>query len=174
MPRSTAVSVFGILNTAIGALGITGSFRPIAIFSSRAAANNPVTKDDVREPQFRDIDESAPSYRADHICSFADHWNWSLAAQTMGAESFNGYAIYAILFVLINVPINFFLLYWPMLEHGRQLQGAQGVVMIFAAILGTVGSVLGWVYPVLLCIFMTRPKFVAAFQSPPPLPASLP
>src|SRR6266853_2727808 len=85
-----------------------------------------------------------------------------------------GYAIYAILFVLINVPINFFLLYWPMLEHGRQLQGPQGVVMIFAAILGTVGGVLGWVYPVLLCIFMTRPKFVAAFQSPPPLPASLP
>src|SRR5216684_3044374 len=73
MPRSTAVSVFGILNTAIGALGIMGSFRTIAIFSSRAAANNPVTKDDVREPQFRDIDESAPSYRADHICSFADH-----------------------------------------------------------------------------------------------------
>jgi len=89
MPRSTAVSVFGILNTAIGALGIIGSFRTIAIFSSRAAANNPVTKDDVREPQFRDIDESAPSYRADHICSFADHWNWSLPAQTMGAESFN-------------------------------------------------------------------------------------
>src|SRR5260370_9315450 len=64
----------------------------------------------------------------------------------------NGYAIYAILFVLINVPINFFLLYWPMLEHGRQLQGAQGFVMIFAPILCTVVSVLGLVYLALLCI----------------------
>jgi hypothetical protein len=133
-----------------------------------------VTKDDVREPQFRDIDESAPSYRADHICSFAGHWNCLLRLKPWARKVSIGYAIYAILFVLINVPINFFLLYWPMLEHGRQLQGPQGVVMIFAAILGTVGGVLGWVYPVLLCIFMTRPKFVAAFQSPPPLLASLP
>ena len=59
-----------------------------------------------------------------------------------------------------------------MLEKSRQLQGPEAAGMIGSAIGSVLDVVLGPIYPILLLIFMTRPKVVAAFQVPPPLPPS--
>jgi hypothetical protein len=48
-----------------------------------------------------------------------------------------------------------------------QIHGAPaGVVAAFATIGFVVGIVIGLAYPVLLLIFMTRPKLVEAFAAP--------
>ena len=82
------------------------------------------------------------------------------------------YAIYAIVVVVVTVPINFFVLLPAMLEKSRQFQGAEAAGMIGSAIGSVLGVVVGLIYPILLLIFMTRPKVAAAFQVPPPLPPS--
>jgi hypothetical protein len=48
-----------------------------------------------------------------------------------------------------------------------QIQGASaGVIAVVAQVSFALGILLGLAYPVLLLIFMTRPKIVEAFNSP--------
>ena len=82
-----------------------------------------------------------------------------------------GYAIYAIVFGLLGMVINFIFLLLPMLEEAQRKQGPEAAGAIGGALGGTIGGCFGLVYPILLLIFMTRPKVAAAFHSPAPPPA---
>jgi hypothetical protein len=84
------------------------------------------------------------------------------------------YAIYAIVFGIIATVMSFMFLVRPLLAEAQQSQGPEAAGAIGGAIGGIVGGCLGLVYPILLMIFMTRPKVVAAFQrpEPPPMPSS--
>lgn len=61
----------------------------------------------------------------------------------------------------------------PMLEEASRKQGPEAAAAIGGAIGGTVGGCFGLIYPILLLIFMTRPKLVAAFN-PPDAPPVMP
>jgi multidrug transporter EmrE-like cation transporter len=78
------------------------------------------------------------------------------------------YGIYAIVMILIGMVVNYLFLTQPMLEQAHQKQGPDATVATGAAIGGIIGgmfgSCFGIVYPILLLIFMTRPKVVAAFH----------
>jgi hypothetical protein len=78
------------------------------------------------------------------------------------------YAIYAILFGILGMVVNFIFMIQPMLEQARQQQGPEAAGAIGGAVGGTIGGCFGLIYPVLLLIFMTRPKVVAAFRPPAP------
>ena len=173
MHRPIAVSIFGILNLAKGAVGIIGLLWTPLFFSGAAASNNPVIKI---------LAENAAYMKWIKIMTpIGIIVTGVLLATGVGLLKLKpwarklsiGYAIYAIIFLLINVPVNFLLVYTPMLEQARQLQGPEAAGMIFGAIAGVLGGILGLVYPVLLWIFMTRPNVIAAFQTPPPLPANV-
>lgn len=75
-----------------------------------------------------------------------------------------GYAIYALVFGLIGMVVNFLFLVRPMLEQAREQQGAEAAGAIGGAIGGSIGSCFGLIYPILLLIFMFRPNVVAAFR----------
>jgi uncharacterized membrane protein YfcA len=55
-----------------------------------------------------------------------------------------------------------------MLEQAQQQHGPAAAGAIGGAIGGSVGGCFGLIYPVLLLIFMLRPKVAAAFQPPAP------
>ena|SRR6266404_3240361 len=173
MERPTAVSVFGILNLAKGALGIFGFFWSIALFSSAAAASNPALRLMLENADYRKLMKiMAPIGLI--ACGVSLATGIGLLRLKSWARRLSiAFAIYGILVVLVTVPLNFIFLFRPMLEQARQLQGPEASGMIGGAIAGTFGGVLGLVYPILLLIFMTRPNVIAAFQRPPPLPSNV-
>jgi len=95
-----------------------------------------------------------------------------LRVENWGRKLSIGYAIYAIFFGILGAVMNFIFLFRPMLEEAAQKQGSEAAGAIGGAVAGSIGGFIGLVYPILLLIFMTRPKVVAAFHppSPPPLP----
>ncbi len=81
----------------------------------------------------------------------------------------NGWAVYTILSVFVNLAVLFVALH-------RELAGAlhsstTGDVALLLA-LAAIGAVLTLVYPVLLLYFMARPKVVQAFQREPVSPSN--
>ena len=84
-----------------------------------------------------------------------------------------GFAIYAIVFTILSMAVNFIFLLRPMLEEASHKHGPEAAAAIGGAIGGTVGGCFGVIYPILLLIFMTRPKVVAAFY-PPAVPPVMP
>ena len=98
-----------------------------------------------------------------------------LRLKSWGRKLSIGYAIYAIVFTIISSAANFMFLFRPMMEEAQQRQGVEAGAAIGGAIGASVGSCFGLIYPIILLIFMMRPKVVAAFQqpdSPPAIPAS--
>ena len=80
-----------------------------------------------------------------------------------------GYAIYAIVFGIVGMVINFFFLVRPMIEHAQQQSGPEAAVAIGGAVGGTIGGCFGLIYPIVLLIFMFRANVVAAFKPQTPL-----
>ena len=169
MQRPTSVTVFGILNIAFAAFGAIGLVVTLAMFSLPTDLNNPV---------IRLIHEN-PAYAAWMKFSLllAVPSCLVLLAAGIGLLCMKSwarilsiiYAIYAIVFGIAGTVANFFFMVRPMLEQARQQQGAEAAAAIGGAIGGTIGGCFGLIYPVLLLIFMTRPKVAAAFRpSAPP------
>jgi len=80
-----------------------------------------------------------------------------------------GYAIYAIVFGIVGMVINFFFLVRPMIEHAQQQSGPEAAVAIGGAVGGTIGGCFGLIYPIVLLIFMFRANVVGAFKPQTPL-----
>jgi hypothetical protein len=64
----------------------------------------------------------------------------------------------------------------PILQEASQNPGPEAAGAVAGAVGGSAGGCLGMIYPVLLLIFLTRPKLLAAFRvaqekaTIPPLP----
>ena len=170
MQRPTAVTVFGILNIAKSALGTLSIFFSIALFSSAATASNPVFNVMLENPVYIKLIKVTLPIGLIACGVLLAAGIGLLRLKSWARKVSIGYAIYAIVFVLLIIPANFLLVFRPMLEQARQMQGPEAAGMIGGAIGGTFSGVLGLIYPTLLWIFMTRPNVIAAFQTPPPLP----
>ena len=163
MQRPTSVTVFGIF-------GIIGT---IVMFATMDASRNPVVK----------IMQNSPAYVAWMKLNLPLGLAATAVLLTAGIGLLRmkpwarklsvGYAIYAIVVCLLGAVMNFIFLMRPMLEEASRQQGPEAAAAIGGAIGGTVGGCLGIIYPILLLIFMTRPKVVAAFNPsavPPVMP----
>ena len=167
MQRPTSVTVFGILNIAFACFGVLGILASIALFNLPASSGNPVVK----------IMQDNPTYAAFMKISILLGIFSSLAMLAAGIGLLMlkgwgrylsiGYAIYAILFGIVGVVMNFLFLVRPLLERASQQQGPEAAGAIGGAIGGSFGGCFGLIYPILLLIFMLRPRVVAAFQQPP-------
>lgn len=169
MQRPTALTVFGVLNIVFAVFGVFGLIFSMALFHLPADSNNPVIK---------------------LIHENAAYATWLKAGILLGVPSClvllaTGigllclkswarilsmvYAIYAIVFGIVGMVVNSIVMVLPMVEQARQQQGPEAAAAVGGAIGGTIGGCFSLVYPVLLLIFMTRPKVVAAFRPAPPL-----
>ena len=62
--------------------------------------------------------------------------------------------------------MNIIFVFRPLFETAFHQQGPEAVGGMIGAMAGTVGGVFGMIYPILLLVFMTRPKVVRAFGLP--------
>jgi hypothetical protein len=175
MQRPTTITVFGVLNIVFAAMGMLGILATMALFSVAGASNNPVVS----------LIRENPAYAAWMKLSIA------LSVPTLVALLAAGigllllkewarilsiiYAIAAIIFGLIGVAMNFIFLLRPLLGQAAGTRGPAAAGAFGGAIGASFGGCFGLIYPVLLLIFMTRPKITAAFRAaaePPPLPSA--
>ena len=173
MQRPTSVTVFGILNIVFAAFGIIGTFASLAFFSANADMNNPVVK----------IIHENSSYAAWlKICiPLGLIVSVALLAAGIGLLKLKpwarilsiAYTVYAIVFGIIGMVVNYFFLVQPMLAQAQSQQGPQAAAAIGGAIGGSIGGCFGMIYPILLLIFMTRPNVIAAFNPSPENPGGL-
>jgi hypothetical protein len=169
MQRPTAVTVFGILNIIFAALGILGALASVMLFMAvGTSSNNPVIQ----------LIHDSPGYAAWLKISivlgvaggavlFAAGLGL-LALKPWGRMISMGYAIYALVMVLVGGVVNYLFLIQPMMQQAQQKQGPEAAGAIGGAIGGMFGSCFGLIYPILLLIFMMRANVVAAFRGAVP------
>jgi hypothetical protein len=173
MQRPASLTVFGILNILFAALGLIGLIGTIVMFAMMDASRNPVVK----------MMQNSPAYAAWVKLSLALGLAATVVLLTTGIGLLRmkrwahklaiGYAIYAIAFSIFGAAVNFVFFMRPMLEEASRKQGPEAAAAMAGAVGGTAGECLGIIYPILLLIFMTRPKVAAAFQpsaAPPVIP----
>lgn len=173
MQRHTALTVFGILNIVFAALGVFGIIGTITMLSmQKGFTHNPVLK----------IMHSNPAYMSWIKINIPLGLIAGAALLTAGIGLLKikkwarklsiGYGIYAILLGLTNIFINVTYVFLPMFNLMAQQRSPEAIGGLIGAVGGGMGSVFGLIYPILLLIFMTRPKIAAAFHAPviPPFP----
>ena len=178
MQRPTVVTVFGILNIVFAVLGVLGALFTLFVLKVMPVANNPV---------LQWINENAILMTWTNVsialgvaaaaCLLAAGIGLLMMKRWARVLSI-AYGIYTIIAGVIGVVLTLVLLCKPLLDidiagksRGPEIAGAIGGAV--GGTIGSCGGCFGLIYPILLIIFMTRPRVVAAFQSPlppPPLP----
>ena len=173
MQRPTAVTVFGILNIVFAALGFLGGiFSALTMF---------ILPHDTSNPVFKMMNEQPTLY-----------W-WTLLATVIGVALAalllvagigllkmkpSGrvmsvyYSIATLVLGLVGLVINSVFLISPLVAQAEKSSGPEAAGAVGGVIGGVCGGSCALIYPIVLLIFMTRPKLVAAFNppAPPPLP----
>ena len=168
MQRPASVTVFGVLNIVFGALGFVAiifSAIMLMVLPAGSTANNVL-----------EIMRNSPGYAmwmkmAIPLGILAA--GVSIAAgigllklKGWGRTLSIGYGIYSIVAGIVGVMLNFVFIVHPLMQQASQKSGPEAAAMIGGMIGGTIGGCFGMIYPVLLLIFMFRPKVVAAFRPP--------
>jgi len=165
MQRPTSASVFGILNIVFAIFGVLGIFASLAVLRIVDDAHNPMVRllreNHTYAAWFKIM---IPLGLISSMVLLASGIGL-LMMKNWGRLTTIGYAIYAIVFGLINAFVNFVYLVMPIFAHTEQGPPAEMAGQIGAAIGTVIGGVIGMAYPVLLLIFMTRPKLIAAFRA---------
>jgi hypothetical protein len=173
MERPTAVTVLGILNIVFAVLGVFGMLATLAMFSPTAGSNNPALKLMQESPRYLMwLKVTIPIGVLGCLALLAS--GIGLLRLKRWARTLSiGYAIYAIVFGIAGVVMNFIFLFRPLLEEAQRSQGPEAAGAIGVALGGTVGGCVGLIFPIVLLAFMVRPKVVAAFRpvAPPAVPA---
>ena len=168
-PKS--LRVLAILNLVFGGFGIFGAISSYAITHAPIMANNPAVK----------VMNDQPGYAKWMLISIPLSLIGALMLLTSGIGLLKarewarklaiGYGIYAIIFTIITTTMSYRFVLAPMFEQSRTAQGAEAAGAIGAAIGGIIGSCFSLVYPIILLIFMTRPRIISACTgTPPPIP----
>ena len=170
MQRPPAVTIFGILNIVFAAFGAFGILASLVMLSMPMASNNPALR----------MMRENPAYMAWMKLSIPLGLLASAALLVSGIGLLClkgwarllaiGYAIYALISRTAGMILNFFFVIRPMLQTAHHQQGPEAIGAIAGVFGGAIGGCFSLVYPILLLIFMTRPKVVAAFRPPPAVP----
>jgi hypothetical protein len=169
MQRPTSVTVFGILNIVFAVFGVFGLIASIALFFAAADSNNPVIKIMHENPAYASWLKFCIPLGLLSCAALLAAGIGLLHLKSWARLLSIAYAIYAIVFGIIGMVVNFMFLVRPMIEQAQQRQGPEAASAIGAAVGGSVGGCFGLIYPVLLLVFMLLPKTAAAFQpSAPP------
>jgi hypothetical protein len=163
LQKTTAVTVFAVLNIGFAVLGIVGVLSSVMLFAVAGdASKNPVIQ----------IIHDNPSYALWMKMSIPLGLvsSGALLAAGIGLLKLQPwartlsivYALYAMFMVIIGSVVNYFCLMRPMLEQAQGKSGPDAAAAIGGAIGGTVGGCFGLIYPILLLIFMLRAKTTEA------------
>ncbi len=173
MPRPVAVTIFGILNIVYAVMGMFGElFGAISTFLFHGS-HNPIQDFLNQNQAFQLWSRIALSLGFVASCMLCLAGVGLLKLKSWGRSLSIAYAIYGILASLAGAAMCTFVMLPAMNEVARTLQPAEAIVVKavgFGSILGALSATL---YPVILLIFVTRPKFKEAFRAPS-IPPALP
>lgn len=170
MQRPTTVTVFGVLNLVFGGLGLLCTPISVIMLFQQAQAGNPMS---------RILEENA-AYRVYLIAAAVAGVLAALVLIAAGIGLLQmkpwarltsiGYAIFGIVMGVVGIILNIVFVFVPMTTQARE-GGPEAAVAAMGLVGGMAGGCLSLVYPILLLIFMTRPKIRNAFlpQSVPPV-----
>ena len=166
MHRPAAVTTFGILNIFFAVFGVVGLAASMAMLAMPETTANPVVQIMRNNPAFATwMKISVPLGAVACIVLLAAGIGL-LRMKEWGRKLSLAYAVYAIIAGLAGTLVTFIFVIRPLLEKAQTTQGPEAAGAVGGAIGGSVGGCFSLIYPVLLLIFMTRPKLVAAFRSP--------
>ncbi len=176
MQRPAAVTTFGILNiifAGFGVFGIIGSFALLTM-TAASAAKNPVLRIMQENPAYAMWMKVAIPLGILACGVLLAAGVGLLRMKNWGRTLSIAYAIYAIVIGILSTVLNILFVVRPLLEEASRKQGPEAAGAMGGAIGGSVGGCFGLIYPIVLLIFMMRPKLVAAFRSatPPSLPVT--
>lgn len=163
--RPTSVNVFGILNIVFAGWGVVGLLGSAVLLFASPDFNNPVIKIMHENPGYAiwvkigfllGIPGCAVLAASGIGLLFLKPWARVLSIV---------YAIYAIVLGIVGTAVNAIFLVLPMLHQAQEQSGPAAAGAIGGAIGGILGGCFGVIYPVLLLIFMMRPKIAAAFRA---------
>lgn len=171
MQRPTSVTVFGILNFVFAVFGVIGLMASFALLALSANSSHTFIK----------LVHAGPAYAVWlKICVLLGVLSCAaLLAAGIGLLGLKpwarvlsiAYGIYAIVFVLVGMLLNLILMVQPPFEQVPQHQELVIAGAVGGPISGTIGAVFWLIYPIVLLVFMSRPKVIAAFR-PSVLPTS--
>jgi hypothetical protein len=185
MPRPTAVTVFGILNIIFGVLGLTCT--PVGLlmstFTGSMMEDMPETAQMQQAPWLEMMNNPAMKTYTYVSTALGMVAAALLLAAGIGLLKLRpwarmvsiGYAVYAILSVIVGGIFSYYFVYAPMFEN-MSSEGGPEAAGFYGGMIGGMfgGFCFSLIYPVLLLIFMFLPGVKAAFQpewgTPPPVP----
>ena len=163
MQRPKSATVFGILNIAFAVMGVLGLI--FTIIALRFAHSNPSMRLIQQSPVLAAWTKfTLPlGFVNSIVLAIAGIGlllmkNWARILSII-------YAIYSLVFGIVGLFLMFFFMILPLIEQAQQKSGPESVAAVFGAFGGMIGAVIGLAYPVLLLIFMLRPKLVEAFRA---------
>jgi hypothetical protein len=166
MQRPASVTVFGILNIVFAGLGIFGLLSSLVVMALPAQQNNPALQLMRDSPVLHAWSLVAIPLGLLSVVALLVSGIGLLNFQSWARKLAIAYGFYAIVLGIIGQVISFLFLYRPLLELAQRLRGPEAAGVMGGLIGGIFGGCLGFVYPVLLIIFMMRPQVVAACRAP--------
>jgi hypothetical protein len=168
MQRPASVTTFGILNIVFSVLGIISIIASTVMLSATNQSNNPVMAVMRDNPAYASWMKIATIMGIVACIVLLIAGIGLLLLKRWARKLSLGYAVYAIVAGILGSVMNYIYLVQPLMEEAARRQGPEAAGAMGGAIGGVLGGCIGLVYPILILIFLTRPKAVAAFQVPPP------
>jgi hypothetical protein len=173
MKRPTSVTVFGVLNIVFGVFGLLSLLFAAAFLAAAKAtgAHRPLVFETLHSHVYRVwTTVSLPlGFVAAGVLVVA---GVGLLVMKRWARVMTiVYAIYALVQALAGIAITFTVLL-PAAVEASSRRGPEAIAAIAGFVGAIVGGVLGLAYPILLLIFMTRPRVVEAFRASEGTPLS--
>jgi len=168
MQRPASITAFGILNLVFAAFGVVGLMASFALFSVPVDPNNPVIKLLHQNASYAVWLKFCILLGLISCVILVAAGAGLLGLKPWGRTLSMAYAILTIVFSLMAMGINLFLMIQPLFEQALPNQELAVAGAIGGPMSGTIGGCFGPVYPILLLAFMLRPKVAAAFRPPPP------
>ncbi len=163
--RPASINVFGILNIVFALWGAVGLLASAVLLFASPDFNNPVIKIMHENPVYATWVKISFLLGVPSCAVLAASGIGLLLLKPWARVLSIIYAVYAIVLGILGTVVNAIFLLLPMLHQAQEQSGPAAAGAIGGAIGGTLGGCLGVIYPVLLLIFMTRPKIAAAFSA---------
>jgi hypothetical protein len=176
MERPTTVTVFGILNIVFAVLGVFGIFASIALLAaganSSATSANPMVNIMRENPAFATWMKISIPLGFLTCIALLIAGIGLLKMKDWARQLSIGYSVFAIVSGLVGMVLTYVWVTRPILDRMSGAQGPEAAGAIGGAVGGVIGGCFSLIYPIVLLIFMMRPKVVAAFR--PATPPSMP
>lgn len=166
MQRPASVTIFGILSFFFAALDVVGLIASFALFSLPEDPNNPVVKLLHQNASYAVWLKLSIGWGLSSCAVLLAAGAGLLGLKSWGRTLSMVYAMLAIVFALMAMGINLWLMIQPLFEQTRPNQELAVAGALGGPVSGTIGGLFWLLYPILLLTFMLRPKVAAVFRSP--------